>query len=1134
MPKKRAAMCFLVSIMPLWIGLAVAEPQETEPVSPALVEALAVDGQEDLRGVVIEEIPKDSTLEEAGLQLGDVILSWERLPNPPANPDAAKGELTSYPDWLELEAEQVPRGAVVLRGRRGGASLEITVEPGLWEAKVQPVLSQAIEQIYLAGKAQLAAQDVEGAVEVWQSIAEGLVGEDGGVLRAWMAMRIGDAWGQLAEWGKAVEAYREAVKDTDNLTVQVAAWEALGEAHERRNEYHEAEKAYSSALDNRQKLNPKSLGGAKDLNNMGELAADRGELGLAHDYFSRALAISEHFAPKSLLVADSLDNLGTVEHDRGNLEEAYGYFNRALQVREQIVPQSLIVAVNLNNLGFVVQARGDLDRAQFYHSQALQIKKKHAPKSLTLATSLNNLGGVAHLRGDLERAHMYYLQALQIREQLAPQGLAVATSLNNLGAVAQDMGDLSNAHDYYARSLQIREQLAPRSLAVAQSLTNLGSAAWVRSDWGRAHDNHLRALKIKEQLAPQSLVLANSLSNLGAVAWARGEVDVAHDYFLQSLILNEQLAPQSLAAATSLYDLGNTARARGDVDGSFYYYGRALDSLEHQISKLGGSYYVQAAFRAQHSKVYRAMLDLLFTHGRLPEAFHTLERFHAQTFLTMLVERDLAFTADIPVRLDRERRQLRFQYDLALKDLARLNLRDHGLEIEAARRELRKLDAEAGDIEASIRSASPRLAALRYPKPLETAATQRMLDPGSLLLSFSVGKEKTAIFALSPTEDLEVKILPLGEETLRSRVKQLLTLLSEAKGGSSLSAQRRTQLQAISRELYTELLGLVADRIAASERLLILPDGPLHALPFAALLRDTEDGPQYLGAWKPLHVALSATVFAELKQGRSKDTVPAPLQLAAFGDPVYPQSLRAMKISTAALPADGDAVRGDPTVRGAAERGLFDFQPLPHSRREVLGIASLFPEGSVRTFLGPEALEERIKGLDPNTRILHLAAHGSVDEHLPSGSFIALTIPEQTASEETGPQRDNGLLQVWEIFERVRLNADLVVLSACDTGLGEELGGEGLIGLTRAFQYAGARTVMASLWSVQDQATAELMIRFYKHLRAGLTKDRALQAAQQELIRGPIEVTDDKGERVVKDFSAPYYWAGFQLYGDWQ
>ncbi len=137
-------------------------------------------------------------------------------------------------------------------------------------------------------------------------------------------------------------------------------------------------------------------------------------------------------------------------------------------------------------------------------------------------------------------------------------------------------------------------------------------------------------------------------------------------------------------------------------------------------------------------------------------------------------------------------------------------------------------------------------------------------------------------------------------------------------------------------------------------------------------------------------------------------------------------------------------------------------------------------------------------------------------------------IPEGAPSD-----RNNGLLQAWEIFERVRLDADLVVLSACNSGLGQEQDGEGLIGLSRAFQYAGARTVAATLWSVADDTTAALMIRFYQHLRDGKPKDEALRAAQIELLRGPIEVRKD-GRTVERDASAPYYWAAFQIIGDWK
>jgi CHAT domain-containing protein len=205
-----------------------------------------------------------------------------------------------------------------------------------------------------------------------------------------------------------------------------------------------------------------------------------------------------------------------------------------------------------------------------------------------------------------------------------------------------------------------------------------------------------------------------------------------------------------------------------------------------------------------------------------------------------------------------------------------------------------------------------------------------------------------------------------------------------------------------------------------------------------------------------------------------------------------------------------------------------ELSPLPFARREVENIGQLFP-GQVAAFLGPEATEERAKNLARGTRIIHFATHGLADERLPMSSGLVLTTPTHM-DEHT----EDGFLQAWEIFERVRLDADLVVLSACKSALGKEIGGEGLMSLTRAFQYAGARSVMASLWKISDRTTAELMVRFYKHLKEGLPKDEALRAAQMELIHGPIQVKNEKGETETIDASAPYYWAAFQIYGDWQ
>ena len=196
-------------------------------------------------------------------------------------------------------------------------------------------------------------------------------------------------------------------------------------------------------------------------------------------------------------------------------------------------------------------------------------------------------------------------------------------------------------------------------------------------------------------------------------------------------------------------------------------------------------------------------------------------------------------------------------------------------------------------------------------------------------------------------------------------------------------------------------------------------------------------------------------------------------------------------------------------------RGGYKFEPLPSTRQEVETIARLYAPKS-EAYLGPEATEEQAKSIGKDVPLIHFACHAVVNERFPLDSALVFTIPEKPKEGQ-----DNGLLQAWEIFERMRIDADLVTLSACDSGLGKEMGGEGLIGLTRAFQYAGARSVLASLWKVEDKATGELMKRFYTYLKAGKTKDEALRQAQIDLIHSA-------------EVSQPKDWAAFQLNGDWK
>ena len=284
----------------------------------------------------------------------------------------------------------------------------------------------------------------------------------------------------------------------------------------------------------------------------------------------------------------------------------------------------------------------------------------------------------------------------------------------------------------------------------------------------------------------------------------------------------------------------------------------------------------------------------------------------------------------------------------------------------------------------------------------------------------------------------------------------------------------------------------------------LLPDGPLWQLPLA-LLPGPAGAP--LVEKHPISIVSSATVLAELVVDRRERSI----SVVAMGDPLYPE--------------------GEILLRGGHTR----LPPLPSTRREVTSIAQVFGSAA-ELHLGAEANESAVKAIgrsrEGGPSIVHLAAHGLIDERFPLESGVALTIETDYDPTAEAPG-ENGILQAWEVFESVRLGADLVVLSACETALGKEQAGEGIIGLTRAFQFAGARSVVASLWSVGDESTAELMTRFYSNLAKGQPKDEALRQAQLAFVTGPIVIGEGE-DAVERDLGRPFYWAAFQLYGDWR
>ena len=1122
----------------------------------------------------MEEVGQGSALAAAGLQVDDVLLSWQRVPSPTANPEGAEGQIDSMFDWLWLQAEQAPRGAVQLTVLRAQERAVVTVSPGVWEAQVRPAMSAEILEAYLAGKDQMAAEEYEAASRWWETALGHLGTDPDWRARCSSYLHMGRLWSQAGEWERARAALDSALTAAQDPWSQVTIWQAIGDVLDDQREPQPAREAYAEALEISQKAWGESLVVARAMFDLGLTDKDLADFESAHRYLQGALELQEKFAPGSLAVGASLNNLGSVTHWRGDMEGSQDYFERALKIRQQLAPNSLLVASTVNNLGSMALSRGDLKLAADHLEEALELRAELAPGSLHEAASLSNLAGVFFFRGDLESAAEYLTRALAIRQKLAPDSLDVAASLGNLGSVADSRGDLEASIQYIQRDLEITQKLAPDSLRVAFVLTNLGKVALDKGDLDFSQECLEGALEIQRKLAPNSLDLARSLYNLGNVALERGELEQATDYHQRSLSLRQELSPGSLFLAGSLadlgkvavqsqqlelandyfnralkirshlaqgsaeeaetlYELGKLSRQQDEPQLASDYFQKSLASLEAAASKLGGSHRLQAGFRSGFVWYYRDAIDLLLELGQPEEAFHILERSRARSFLALLAERETVFSADIPAELDQARRRLAVQYDRTQQQIVNLSPDDQAEELEAVLNRLRELRDEYDNIEQQIRQASPKLAALQYPQPRKLAEVQEALDPGTVLLSYSVGREQTVLFAVTREDGFRAEVLDLGEEELRRDVELFLNLIRQSTNPESRLFGRVTST---GKRLYSSLVAPVIDIVDHHERILIVPDGPLHHFPFGALVRPRDSSTlsgkewSYLAEEKPIYFTLSGTVYAEqrklLPESRPAGDVPESVGMVAFGDPLYRQEPAGGtdRATVAATDSTVTVGQADAQVRAASKR--FSFDSLPGTRHEVERIAELYRGAGTRTYLGADATEERAKAIGRGPRYVHFATHGLLDERTPLDSALVLSLDEQLTE-----GRENGLLQVWEIFERLRLDADLVVLSACQTAKGELLGGEGLIGLTRAFQYAGARSVAATLWSVDDPTTSELMVRFYRHLRAGVPKAEALRAAQMELMRAPIEI--QRGERVVKkDASAPYYWAAFQLYGE--
>ncbi|MEW6735246.1 MAG: CHAT domain-containing protein [Acidobacteriota bacterium] len=788
-------------------------------------------------------------------------------------------------------------------------------------------------------------------------------------------------------------------------------------------------------------------------------------------------------------------------------------------------------AATLHSIGTVYSALGEKQKALDYLSQSLLLKKAIGDRAGEAAT-LNNIGLVYDTLGEKQKALDYYNQTLLL-ENAVNNRAGEAVALNNIGRIYDMLGEKQKALDYLSQSLLLKKAIGDHA-GEATTLLNISKIYYSLGEKQRALDYCNQILPIVRAIGVYH-VEAATLISIGSIYYSLGEKQRALDYYNQALSRIETIGSYSLQT-TIFYCLARFERDNGNLIESQRKMEKAIKLYESLRTSIINQD-LRATFFAERQERYEFYIDLLMQlHqsnsfvGYDALALEASERARARGLLELLTES----RADIRqgVALDLIEKEKGLQQRLIDKTELLVHLKNNkGKEAEIAvlEREVDLLTAEFQQVQTEIRQKSLRYKTLTQPQPLSLKEIQeQVLDNDTLLLEYSLGKENSYLWAVTRTSISSYK-LPKREEieTLAKNVYQLVSSYENA-----LTNTENTYWQAATK-LSQVILEPVAKQLG-KKRLLIVSDGVLQYIPFAALPlpTNTPARKERKAAVIPTPLFLnheiisepSASTVAVLRRELS-GRQPAAKAVAVLADPVFSaDDMRVKRVPEKAAYSNTQST--EPVSESIKElsltRSLLDvygrgtLARLHFSRDEADAIRALVGTSEYKEALDFDAnLATATSAELGQYRYLHFASHGLIDSKYPELSGIVLSLVD-----EHGKTR-NGMLQLADIYN-LELSADLVVLSACRTGLGKEIKGEGLVGLTRGFMYAGSARVMASLWDIEDRATAKLIEHFYKGLiREKLRPAAALQKAQRTMWKSGT-------------YRFPYYWAGLQLSGEWR
>jgi tetratricopeptide (TPR) repeat protein len=780
------------------------------------------------------------------------------------------------------------------------------------------------------------------------------------------------------------------------------------------------------------------------LRTMGRMRCDRGGSLAGQEDLRGALGLYQDLGDEREEAA-TLEALGRVLTTGGHPAEARAFLDESLEIRRRLGDRAG-EGRSLAELALLDARLFEFDACFDRFARARRIAREIGDRRLS-ADILSGLGSVRRSRGDLREALRLEEEALSVRREIGDRR-GEATSLGSLGAIHQAIGDAVAARKSLGEGIEAMRALANRA-GEAGARSNLGVLLEDGRDFAGAEREYRAAALLRESVgywtgrARCRLDLARVLMAQGRLAEGRETVDRAIEAFRD--------ARDRGGTALALIELGDLERRAGRPEAALARYREALDLA--RAAGVHESVWRAEAGRAAALAVLGGWRDALAGYGK---AMEDLESYHARSDPERLEPR----RAEDGTVLYEEAVRLLWEHQGEIKDAG-----DRGRAIAERSRAL------------EMRKAAPRHADIVLPAPRTAARAPRdRIGPRDVLLEYLVGEEASYLWE-SRGGGVRWWRLPARSD-LEPRVRNLLELLRSEAADLGPEPAYREAARALGRTL---LPGAPFD---SARQLLIVPDGILHHLPFETLVLPAESlgaGGRETLVIEEHEVVYAPSVAAPRVPGDRDDTPrPGHPTLLAFGDPL---------------------IDPDPAAAGQAP-------PLPFAREEVRRIAALFPEADRAIRLGPQACEPSVKATDiARFQYVHFATPGLIDETAPGRSGLLLgtgcTGGDGAATERGGADdegADDGVLTVNEIL-RLRLDADLAVVSRCRSVVGDHARGEGLTGVTRAFLQAGARAVVIGLWSADDRSTIDLMETMYRGLMVGESPAAALRRAKLASLR---------------------------------